>query len=164
MHTAKPWTKKELDQACKILGQHARVDAALQEISARIRPVHRSALGVAFNNNSLNAPASYLKQVKPVERHEQAQQESRARVENKQLIEEIKEHRERWAAIDALRSGPLPTVKARELSTRKREGCAIILASDWHIEETVEKAASPLQNVYTPAEAAVRVGRFFRRH
>lgn len=157
---SKPWTKKEVDDARKILGKHQTLPDALQEISQSVRPVGARALLSAFTTSCLSTPTSYLAP-KPVERHERAAAESRTRVENKLLVEEIKEHRARWAAIDTLTSSKLPTVKPRELSTRRREGCAIILASDWHIEETVAKEASPLANVYTPQEAGVRVARFF---
>jgi hypothetical protein len=157
---SRPWSSKEVDAACKIAAQHFEVADAVAAIATKVRPVGHRSLNEALSKAGRGSIIDHLQQ-RPVERHERAAAESRTRVENKHLVEEIKEHRARWEAIDTLGNGKMPTVKARELSTRKREGCAIILASDWHIEETVAIEASPIRNVYTPAEAAIRVGRFF---
>lgn len=156
----KLWSNSERLKARKILSLHTDLREAMTDISQQVRPVAARSLETQFANAGWGTPYSHLRP-KPVERFEKQVQEHRARVENRQLIEEVREHRARWQAVDTLRNGPMPTVKARELSTRKREGCAIILGSDWHIEETVKIGASPLKNVYTLAEAAVRVGRFF---
>ncbi len=97
----------------------------------------------------------------PLEAHEAKLGTSKLRGENRALLDELKEHRERAAALDALTSSKLPPVKRRELKSSKREGCAVIMASDWHVEEIVDAGASPLGNVYTPDVAAQRCGRFF---
>lgn len=156
----KPWTQKEIDRSRRILAQHTSLNEALSEISNTVRFAKLRTLHDAFKGCGLDSPGSYI-QPKPIERYEAQAQASRARQENKILVEEIREHRARFDAINALRTGPIPVIKPRELKSGQREGCAILMASDWHVEETVKPEASPLQNAYTLKEADIRVGRFF---
>lgn len=89
------------------------------------------------------------------------QAEKREKEKVKEAISELGVLREAMAARASLASAPLPTIRRRELGSGLREGTAVVLASDWHVEEQVRKEETPVGNIYTLAIAEERIGRFF---
>lgn len=68
------------------------------------------------------------------------------------------------ADVDAARKALTPVRVARKgrvLSTDRREGVALAVASDWHVEERVDPRVVQGLNEYNPAIAEVRAARFF---
>lgn len=158
----RPWTKQQLNAARKVLGRHTDLGAALAEIRRDVRNIQEGALRLAFRQAGIGSPSAFLKppEAHPVDREAAKEQESRLRREHRQLVEELRDHRARAEAQRAL-SERQGLIKRRELGHGAREGTAVILASDWHVEETVLSESTPLANRYTLDVAETRIGRFF---
>ena len=65
------------------------------------------------------------------------------------------------AAMDAITSKPLAPVQRYELSSGRREACAVALFSDVHCEEIVHVGETPTGNEYNPTIADTSIRRFF---
>jgi hypothetical protein len=90
--------------------------------------------------------------------------EARAREERakRALVDEVRELRARQAFIDCLAADARPPkVVAREKSGT-REMAAVILASDWHVEEVVDPESVAGRNKYDLGIADQRIERFFQ--
>lgn len=94
---------------------------------------------------------------------ERDEREARAREEaaRRALVDEVRELRKRQSFIDSLPNGPAPKVVPRERSG-VREMTAVVLASDWHVEETVTAESVAGRNRYDLDVASARVERFFQ--
>lgn len=64
-------------------------------------------------------------------------------------------------ALTSLREQAPPKIVRVEKTSRLREMTAVVLASDWHVEERVTREASLGRNTYSLAEADRRIARFF---
>ena len=80
------------------------------------------------------------------------------------LLDQLRQARSRQAFIDAASSyRATPKILAREKETTTlRELTAVVLASDWHVEEPVDPEAVAGRNAYNLTIADARVERFFR--
>lgn len=79
----------------------------------------------------------------------------------KDLATQLKDARARQSFIDAANSyREPPTVLPPENST-KRELTAVVLASDWHVEETIDGASVAFKNEYNLEVAERRIAKFF---
>lgn len=69
--------------------------------------------------------------------------------------------REAMETLSRLTSTPLEPVKRRELRSGLREGCAVAMLSDAHVEEHVRLGETPYPNIYNPGIAERSLARFF---
>lgn len=99
----------------------------------------------------------------PVERARGRLEESRLKREHRDLVDRLREAEARQAILDRL-SSPVqpPKVIRREKTSGLREGVAVLMASDWHVEETVELQATAGRNEYNLKIADQRSNSFFR--
>lgn len=81
--------------------------------------------------------------------------------ENKQLLEQLHEAKIRSGFLDEIKNHDCPDIKIKEPKSRIREGTAVILASDWHIEEYVDPESISGRNAYSLEIAQERIKRFF---
>lgn len=78
------------------------------------------------------------------------------------LADEVRELRARQRFLDQLSSAkPMPYITPRERSSI-REMTPVALASDWHVEETVDAEAVAGRNSYDLGVASERADRFFQ--
>jgi hypothetical protein len=73
--------------------------------------------------------------VHPVEREDARRAERGERKERLQLIDELRNFRTRQAFLDARDNTDPPIMPSILRDKGKRELCAVVLASDWHVEE-----------------------------
>jgi hypothetical protein len=98
----------------------------------------------------------------PVERDRKKIAEKRLRDEHRDLVERLKEAEARQTVLDRLgRDTPTPRIERREKASGLREGTAIALASDWHVEEVVYPESVAYRNEYNLEIADKRVKTFF---
>lgn len=100
--------------------------------------------------------------VDPLAAHREAREASGWRAERKALLERLDEAERRaahHAALDADR--PPPSIQRRERASGMREATAVVLASDWHVEETVDPHTVNGLNAYDLSIAEHRARRFF---
>jgi hypothetical protein len=164
------WTKKNLEKAKAILSKHDRTeyDLAIGEISKALGVlVTKTALSKAFESNRLKSPYSMLRlpalQVDPVLAHKKKEDLAEAKQEIGKLTELLREARQRQKFLDKLdRVTDPPEILARETKSASRELTAVVLASDWHVEETVEAEAIGGLNEYNLKVADRRITKFFQ--
>lgn len=157
-----PWSKGDLSKAQKILGSYTSIQAAVAEISRTVRPVPRGAvLQAAFQRAGLAAPSTYLKRVDPVVRLATVAEESRTRRENKDLAARLEASEARERLADSLRRYVVKPIKPREFKSGKRNMTAVVLASDWHVEEDVSLIKTAGFNQSNLALSDVKQSRFF---
>jgi hypothetical protein len=95
------------------------------------------------------------------EREEKLEAERDRRAQAR-VVDELRELRLRQSFIDQITGARLTAkIPAREKGTL-REMTAVALASDWHVEETVDPEAVAGRNKYDLTVAADRVERFFQ--
>lgn len=157
----RPWDKKDIAAAVAICKQSRSLDEACKRVSKSIRPVTGNRLRDVFKSRGLASPSETFL-ADPVERREKVEEESRLKREHKELVERLREAEERQHVLDRLdKPVKVIAIKRRERGSSKREGCAVILASDWHIEEHVPRRADTAGNYYDLKVADKRVNRFF---
>jgi hypothetical protein len=132
--------------------------------------VDPTSLRAAMHRYGLGAPGQYLRgperapaeAMDPVARQVKQTADVRIRAEHKQLVEEVRAHREREKVLLSLSDEkPTQRLHSRERKSGLREGCAVVLASDWHVEETVDAAKVSGRNSYDLTIARQRITRFF---
>lgn len=85
----------------------------------------------------------------------------RAEAQVQELVEELRDAERRQEFLDAISDKSPPKVLPREKKSGMREMTAVVLASDWHVEETVEAESVDHLNEYNLEIAEKRVNRFF---
>jgi hypothetical protein len=158
------WTKERLDKAIRLLasGKHDSVASVAKQLGST-----KDALDRAFTRNGMKTPQSLLKANKAkfsdlVEEHVAKQNQQRERQLHKQMLEELQEARKRQRVMDALNRPQDPfSIERREFSSNQREATALVLASDWHVEETVTREQTSGRNEFNLQIAEYRIGRFF---
>jgi hypothetical protein len=79
------------------------------------------------------------------------------------LIAERESHRDQLAAIIELKEAPKKFVLPKTVTKKERDrAAAVAVASDWHVEETIQAAAVNGLNEFNLKIAERRVDRFFR--
>lgn len=154
------FTGPQLTEIVSLLGQHASLASAIPAIQQIHPQITKARLEKIFERAELATPASYLKS-DPVVRQAIARSESLLTREHRQLTAEVERLREAIDAMSALASAPLPPIKRRERASGLREGTAVALASDWHVEERIKLGDTPARNLYNLKVASKRVDRFF---
>ena len=180
------WTENDLKIARSILAKYPlyHFREALTEIQKLVNhSVTSGSLRAAFARNNLHAPSSYCREldsteeeildeserkneeeedIDPVALHEEREELSRDKRTIKNLVRDLREARERQKFLDACSSYKAPPcIMPLEKSSGKRELTAVVLASDWHVEEPVEPEAVAYRNEYNLEIADQRVKRFF---
>jgi hypothetical protein len=90
------------------------------------------------------------------------EEESRLRREHTELVERLRDAEARQEVLDRLgKPGVVPVIKRREKTSGLREGTAVALASDWHVEEHVPLRSDTLGNHYDLTVAEHRMHRYF---
>jgi hypothetical protein len=154
------YTPERLKQIRNFLGEHttASYSEALQKLSKKYRStITTDGLDRGFKRAGLKTPHSYLA-ADPLVEYETKRTASEERSQIKDLLERLRLATQRQEFLDALPNATrMPTIHKRG---SKREMCAVVLASDWHVEEKVP-AIEPFDE-YTLEIAAKRVERFFQ--
>lgn len=164
------WSDKLLKNCQRILKKFTRdqFDAALAEISTVAgQEVTGGALRSAFATHRLASPITFLQKPKfipdPVQKAEEKEEESQDKRHIKQLVEQLREARARQSFLDAVSSYKAPPkIMKREKRSGIREMTAVVLASDWHVEEPVTPESVAYRNEYNLEIADRRVERFFQ--
>jgi hypothetical protein len=106
-----------------------------------------------------SAPAETLD---PLAERAAKRDEERKKQLNERMLSELEESRARQRFLDELgRHHDTPSIVAREKTSGLREATALVLASDWHYEETVTAEQTAGRNRYNLHIAERRIGRFF---
>jgi hypothetical protein len=77
------------------------------------------------------------------------------------LIDQLREANLRADILESVRDHEVPNITIKEPRSGLREGTAVILASDWHVEETVEPDKISGRNAYNMEIARKRSEKFF---
>jgi hypothetical protein len=116
--------------------------------------VKRSGDGVP---NSVQAPAD------PLERDARSRRERQLREEHSQLVDMLREERERNTFLRAVASDrSTPKIVRSERTSGLREMTAVAVGSDWHVEEEIPAVKAGYRNEYNLDIAADSIERFFR--
>lgn len=177
------WTEAEVGRAVRILGEHTKRKAALAHISQSLgRLVTEPALQAQLKKLGLTIDACLLETpeeekpakapkaskpapepVHPVTEAERREEQKREKVTTKQLVEELRVARARQAFIDAATASHAPPcIFPRLADTSAREMTAVVMASDWHVEEPVDAESVAYRNEYNLDIAELRIEKFFR--
>jgi hypothetical protein len=164
------WSKKDLVNRCvRALKRHERVEDAAAEVGISadqlfhgVRVATGKTAGCYLKKPTLTPRPVEALAAKRKESNQRAR-EARLKAALTALEAEIKEHRERETILDRLSSpGKKPRIIRREITSNLREATALILASDWHFEETVDSVAVAGRNEYNVEIATGRIQRFFQ--
>lgn len=99
----------------------------------------------------------------PVERAERRDETARLRSEHEDLVRRLRELQARQRFVDEVGDAhEPPRVWAREPTSGVREMTAVVLGSDWHVEEPVDPASIAYRNEYNLQIAERRIRRFFQ--
>jgi hypothetical protein len=161
-----PWADKACKIAPEILGKHGTVEEALPELSKTVKhQVTANALRAAFRVRGMPLPTTFLAQshhhYDPVEDHRAKLERRNTKAENDELRERLLEAEQRQRVLDALdRPVSILKVPRREKRSGLREATAVVLASDWHVEETVDPVSVANRNAYNLTVADARIRRW----
>lgn len=158
-----PWSTEQVKRAVTITKEATSVGEACVEIAKQVgRTVSPERLTRLFRSRGYASPLDMLK-ADPLQRAEAQSSEERLRKDNAHLLERLRDAEARQSVLDRLnRAVEIKAIRRREKTSNKREGTAVILASDWHIEEHVPKRADTAGNYYDLNVAAQRAERFFQ--
>jgi hypothetical protein len=164
----RPWTAAEIKQALAICTTSRNRYEACRLIQERIgRSISADNLTRLFISRGLPSPQSLLRsdpveRVDPIERVVAKEADSALKREHKHLVERLREAEARQVVLDSLnRPVEILKISRREKTSGLREGTAVILASDWHVEEHVPLRSDTWGNYYDLEVADRRVRRFF---
>lgn len=160
----RPLSASDFDRILGIVKQSVTThEAALTATKELKRPLSERTLGRIFARKGLQSPATYLKRepVDPIVRAEKRDKERALQKDYDAVVERLREAEKRQQVLDALDSTKIKHIERREIQSGMREGVAVVLASDWHIEEHVPQRADTNFNHYNLNVAERRVGRFF---
>lgn len=152
------WTTARIESAKKVLRRHCRITDALDELA-----VSYDSLRNAFRRNDEPHVSSFLKdEIHPVEEQEEKERRSAEQRKIELLVKEVRELRARQKFLDKISEREPPKILQREKASGIRELTAVVLASDWHVEEPVEAESVAYRNEYNLEIAELRIERFFQ--
>lgn len=135
------------------------------KVTGGFRPQCLVCYNDARKNRYAAPPKPKQEEITPVEEHRLKKQVAKLAIENKQLVADLSNLRRmddmRREAIAIKRSG---VIKPREKKSGLREGTALALASDWHIEEEVRPEQVANRNRFNLDISAKRMTRFFEAY
>lgn len=165
MGTSNPWTPKQLRAAVEILASHSTMRAAGGDPKFEKRTGHRfpgiTNLADRFRSANMKHPREYLRLRDPVTRAIEADKQTRLRSEHADLVEQLREAKAREKLLALVGEECRPLIVKPFAAGRKRAATAVALASDWHVEETVQAVSVANRNRYDLKIAASSVERFF---
>lgn len=171
------WTEADVDRMIAIIREHDDMLVAAAAISEAFgQQLGRQALSQLLANRRGIRYGQLLKKrtppesspkvaqiVDPVERKAKQDETTRLRREVNGLVEELRVERERNRVLASLEANKAPPkVLRREKKSGVRELTAVVLASDWHVEEPVHAESIQGRNEYNLDIADRRIERFFR--
>lgn len=107
-------------------------------------------------------PVKSTQNADPFVAFQERSREQRLRAEQKDLLERLREAEARNAFVDRISAAPkTPSIERRETRSGMHEAAAVVLASDWHVEEVVRPEAVAGRNEYNLEIATARSRRFF---
>ena len=125
------------------------------------RQQHAKGMCSSCHRRSLEVPVVQVAQ-DPVEAYDARVTAASDKATIKTLVEQIREAKSRQAFIDAIaKNKGTPKILPRERTSGLREMTAVVLASDWHVEEPVLPESVAGRNEYNLTIADKRVKRFF---
>lgn len=162
LRTNVSWTKDDFKRAEAICKQSRSLQEACDRIAQEAgRGVSPENLTKTFRRAGRQSPSSLLL-ADPIERIQRQEQDSRLKREHGELLERLREAEARQTVLERLnRPLRIEQIKRREKASGMREGAAVILASDWHVEEYVPRRADTAGNYYDLTVAGERADRFF---
>jgi hypothetical protein len=162
------YTDQVLSRFIAILGESGTVNEACGRLGSEMsKVIDPNNIRSAMRRKGMRAPTDYLRapepeHVDPVQRQERQTRAKVLKREHAALLAEVQEARERDRVLLALDTPDrVSSLPRREKRRGSREACAVILASDWHIEETVDADKVAGRNAYDLGVARQRAGRFF---
>lgn len=105
------------------------------------------------------APAEPREPERILREHRLGTDLERTKRELKRLTAELAAAQERQSVLDALGAAPIAPVEKREIRSGLREATAVVLCSDWHVEEPVDPTKVNGLNEYSLAIADRRIER-----
>lgn len=165
------WTDELISSCQAVLAKHSSEDIglALTDISKVVgRPVSYDSISKAFSSRRIPSPHSFLRsdtqpaKLHPVQLLETKETVSRDKQHLAQVVLELRDARKRQSFLDEIEkhSAP-PKILSREKKSGVRELTAVVLASDWHVEEVVEPESVSFLNEYNLKISERRVKKFF---
>lgn len=156
-----------------ILAQsHSVVEACAALSKASGRHITPDAMRGAYARHFGRAPSSLLLPEPPQSNKELASRALESRVDQRErqrlvatqkgLLEQLEEAQARSRFLDAIDRPYVPKVLRAEKTSGLREGIAVALGSDWHIEEVVDPVSVAGKNAFNLAIAERRVRKFFQ--
>jgi len=106
---------------------------------------------------SIESEVDYLRQIA---KQKSKQRENEEKI--KYLMKQLEEAERRFEVLSAIKETTERYEIVPELRSSVSESVAVVLASDWHVEERVERDVVNNLNAYTPTIAATRIECFFK--
>lgn len=162
MSKASIWTKEALSKATRVLSGVSDRDAALSAVQSAVgKRVTWAGLDNACRRTHNRGAFSFLKEA-PVAAQEAREEKAGDKATIKDLVDQLREAKERQKFLNEMaKIRATPKIVAREKDSGLREMTAVVLASDWHVEEPVVAEAVAYRNEYNLTIADQRVRRFF---
>lgn len=185
--SGRTWKDSEVERAVAILGKHTSVASAIAEIRAKLdgrenlNEYYLNRVVLSHVGHSveelIGKPFRAPREVEETEEDGDFEQEDKEetaydrvlrqdregklKAERDELIYQLKDAEARHRVLDALgKYTPPPVIKNREKLSGLREGTAVVMASDWHVEERVSAVSVSGTNEYNLEIAEKRIGRF----
>lgn len=132
----------------------------------RVRPTCKACFNErrkGFQGARVNAPHVREERLEAVVEHRLKAEVRDLRERNEELAKQLAEGGEYNEIVKAAMSRPTrqPSIKPRERTSKLREGTPLVLASDWHIEQSVRPEQVAGRNRYNLEIAKQRMTRFF---
>jgi hypothetical protein len=106
---------------------------------------------------NIESEVDYLRQIA---KQKSKQRENEEKI--KYLLKQLEEAERRFEVLSAIKETIERYEIVPELKKSVSESVAVVLASDWHVEERVERDVVNNLNAYTPTIAATRIECFFK--
>src|SRR5678816_393280 len=163
---AKTWTSDRVEELRSLVAKGATAAEAANALGvtcdAAGNAIRRYNLKGRWGTGPATAPTTPPEPPDPVAQH-QAQRTARCeRTERKELLDRLAEAERRCEFWADLHSSPMPpAIPQREFTSGLREGVAVALLSDAHIQEYVDAAKVADRNAYNLEISQRRMQRFF---
>lgn len=106
-------------------------------------------------------PEKSVEVITPVEEHRLKRELAQLKQQVKGLVAELSDAQAITDIVEEAAENPVEGIKPREIKSGLREGTALVMASDWHIEEEVRPEQVSGRNRYNLEISARRMSRFF---
>lgn len=115
----------------------------------------------AFDREEVDEPEKVDEKLTAVEEHRLRKKVRELEILNKALVKDLSDAQLLTDVVQEAIANPVPGIEPRERTSGLREGTALAMASDWHIDEVIEPGQVSGRNRYNPAISARRMERFF---